>query len=306
MIYLVVILSLSVIFFISTQTMWFHPKPRKDILEKKYSAHKDFFLKSEGNKNLIIALHGMYSLPQTFKEFAHFIATDGWDLFAPVLPNAALNAEDLKKQESYQWLESLRVAFHKVVTAGENYDKIVLLGHSQGGALAMAISPSVGYLSGVALVAAPLHMIPRKYPFLKRISFMISGLLYFFIPSRGGGSVRPPNPKLAEIEDTSGGEGYFHVLTLHSMKLGLRLIRKNLHLIEHPIFLGYEKNDETVEFCDSFDIIKKKVSSSKIQTCVTETPRDLHPFSRKHRLFSYLPVKDKLFSGLRAFLRDVV
>ncbi|MGL5722132.1 MAG: alpha/beta hydrolase [Brevinema sp.] len=306
MIYGVIILGiLLVILFITTQTMWWHPKPRKDILEKPYSAYHDFNLKTEGNKNLIVALHGMYAHPDSFKEFAGFIAPEGWDLYAPVLPNAALSAEDLKKQESYQWLESVRVAFHKVAVAGEGYDKIVLLGHSQGGALSMAISPAIGYLSGLALVAAPLHMLPKRYNFWRRIAFYLSGILYFILPSHGGGSVRPTNPEFAKVEDITGGEGYFHVLTLHSMELGLRHLRKNLHRIEHPLFLGYEKNDETVEFVDSFDVIKKKVRSPKIHEFVSETPKDLHPFSRKHRLFSYVPVKNQLFSELKAFLKDI-
>ena len=302
MIYVVIFLVVGAILLITTQTMWFHPRPRKDILEKPCSAHEDFLLKTEGNKSLVIALHGMYALPKSFEEFAHVIAPDGWDLYAPVLPNAAMSAEDLRKQESYQWLESIRVAFHKVATSGEGYDKIVLMGHSQGGALTMAIAPAIGYLSGVVLVAAPLQMLPKKYPFWRRIAFGFSGLLYFLIPSHGGGSIRPANAELAAVEDTNGGEGYYHVLTLHSMSLGLRTLRKNLHLIDQPLFLGYEKNDETVEFSDSFEIIKKSVRSQKIHTFVSETPKDLHPFSRKHRLFSYVPVKDKLFSELRTFL----
>lgn len=295
-----------VLIYLSTCTLVLHPRPRKDLLFKPYTQYPDVRIKTEGNKNIVIALHGMYSHPDTFKELGERIAPLGWDLFAPVLPNSARSSEDLRSQEIYQWEELLQAAFHRAVLSVEGYEKVVLLGHSQGGALALTLAPSLGFLSGLAIVAAPLHMAHPKKPFVRTLGLRFSGLLHFLIPKHGmkTDKISPEVRKeLAKIEDTVGGDGYFFGLTLHSMSLGLRKMRRRLHLITHPLFLAYEKNDGTVSFKDYLEL-KTKVGSKNISECITETPESLHPYAKKHRLFSYVAVKESLYKALGQFLRD--
>lgn len=305
MIYALVLIPL-VLAYLSICTLVLHPRPRKDLLFKPYSQHPDLQMKTKGNKNIVLALHGMYSHPDTFKELGERIAPLGWDLFAPVLPNSARSAEDLRSQEIYQWEELLQAAFHRAVLSVEGYEKVVLLGHSQGGALALTLAPSLGFLSGLAIVAAPLHMAHPKSLLVRTLGLRLSGLLHFLVPSHGMKADKMPpgvRENLAKIEDTVGGDGYFFGLTLHSMNLGLRKMRRRLHLIGQPLFLAYEKNDGTVAFKDYLEL-KKKVGSKNISECITETPESLHPYSKKHRLFSYVAVKETLYKALEQFLRE--
>lgn len=294
-----------IFFVLSTQTLLLHPRARKDILSKAYTKYPDLLLKKAENKNLVIALHGMYSHTGTFQEFGEKILPLGWDLFAPVLPNSSQNSKDLQDQEIYQWEESLRVAFHKIVLNCEAYEKIVLMGHSQGGALALTLAPSLGFIDGLAVVAAPLHMTNPKNSFWKKLSIPLTGFLHFIIPGHGAKVSSSQYEDIADVEDIIGAEGYFYGLTIHSMILGLRKTRKRLDRIIQPLFLGYEKNDKTVSFQDYLEI-KAKVKSPKIVECISETPEERHPSSQKHRLFSYKPVKDKLHQDLILFLKELL
>lgn len=303
MIGMVVFIIFLIFVVLSTQTLLFHPRSRKDILTTSYSSNKDFWLKN-GNSKLLIMLHGMYSSPATFEQFAQLVHRQDWDVYAPVLPNSSNSVDELKDQPAFLWEDSLRVAFQKIIVSTENYKDIVLCGHSQGGSIALTLAPSLVFLKAVAVVAAPMHLIGPQNSWLRNIGIFLSGFLYFLLPKHGMDTPVKYQKERAFVEDTFGSEGFYYGLTLHSMNLGLAKTRKQLHLIKQPLFLAYEKGDRITDF-DDFLLIKRKVESSFVREIVFDTPRSEEPYSKRHKLFSYKPVKDKLFCELSAFLREI-
>lgn len=288
---------------LSTQTLLFHPKPRKDILTIPYSSNKDFWLKN-GNPKLLIMLHGMYSSPATFESFAQLAHRQGWDVYAPVLPNSSNSVDELKNQQAFLWEDSLRVAFQKIIVSTENYKDIVLCGHSQGGSIALTLAPSLLFLKAIAVVAAPMHLIGPQNSWLRNVGIFLSGFLYFLLPKHGMDTPVKYQKELSLVEDSFGSEGFYYGLTLHSMNLGLAKTRKQLHMIKQPVFLAYEKGDRITNFND-FLLIKRKIKSLFVREIVFDTPCSEEPYSKRHKLFSYKPVKDKLFNELSVFLREI-
>ncbi len=303
MIIFLVILFIIVLL-ITTQTMWWHPKPHKDILHKPFSSHMDFWNKNSDNKNLLICLHGMYSHPTIYQELSDIVVDEGWDVYAPVLPNASQSPEELSKQIDYQWLDSFKVALHRSLIHNQNYEKIVLLGHSQGGALALSIAPSLPFLSGLIVVAAPDNIIHKKNSLKKNIGIALSGLLYFLVPKRGLFMKNRNTPEKSLVEGTQHPREFYFGLTLHSMRLGLKQTRKNLKNISTRTLLIYEKGDRVVDF-SSFENIFQSILPAK-DKLILETPLELEPYSNRHRLLSYIYTKDQVFDKVSDFLRDSI
>lgn len=298
-----IFLLITIIILITTQTLWWHPKPHNDILHKDFSTHKDLWIKKSGNKNLLIMLHGMYSCPNIFEEAANHFVNSGWDVFAPVLPNASTTPSELSNQQSYQWEDSIKVAFHRSLIYNQGYEKIALGGHSQGGSIALTIAPSLPFLSGLIIVASPLNLIHKKTSFWRKIGLIFSGLLYFLVPKKG------LFLKIKNSEEKSLVEGgnhhpkeFFFSLTLHSMKLGLKKTCKFLSRIQTPSLLIYEKGDRTTNFDDT-KILTKNIPNSTL--CTLNTPLSLDPFSGRHKLFSYIHTKNQVIEEIDSFLKQI-
>ncbi len=300
-----IILSTFILFFIiSTKTLWFCPKVRKNILESNYSSNEDIWVKKEGNKKVLIFFHGMYSSPENFREFANYTVKEGWDVYLPVLPNSSNSNTELIAQGAYQWEESLQVAYHKAIVHNKDYEAIFLGGHSQGGAIALSIAPSLTFLKALIIVAAPMRLTHGKYSLSKNLGMVLSGFLSFFLPNKGVVMKNRNADKQALVENHPPHyESFYHGLTLHSMNLGLKRTRKSLQSIKTPVFLAYEKGDRLVDFKDS-TFVKNSVSSPIVKETVFDTPLALEPYSKRHALFSYIHTKDRLFEEIIDFLKS--
>ncbi|MGL5722133.1 MAG: alpha/beta hydrolase [Brevinema sp.] len=286
---------------VSTRTLWLHPRPRPNILARTYTAYPDLVFQTAGNKNLVVALHGMYANPWVFEELGQRLSNQGWDLFAPALPNATISSDDLRRQEVYQWKESLQVAKAKVVSSTNGYDRVVILGHSQGGALALVIASQVPELDGVAVVSAPLFL-EYKNDWFRNFLIQSAGFFYFFTPNHGVALGKEPPEELAQLEDTRGGGTYVYGLTAHSMRLGLKNeVIPSLPKITMPLFAAYEVRDHTVSF-DNLELLTNRINSITKDVLVTDSSEDKAGISTQHKLFSYIYTKEILHQRIEKFL----
>lgn len=302
---LTLVLILVLIFIvISTQTLWLQQKPKKDILTAGFTTHKDIWTKKEGNTSLMIMLHGMYSQPNIFNETAKKVSEHGWDVYAPVLPNSSESYEDLKSQEGYLWEDSLKVAFQRALIHNQGYQKIVLAGHSQGGALALTIAPSLPFLTGLISVATPVNLIHNKNSFIRNLGIRLSGLMIFLIPKKGITLKSRFSEERKALEGHSSPKEFHFGITLHSMHLGLKQTRKNIHHITTPCLLIHEKGDIIAPFADCV-FVKKNISSTSLKEVVFDTPMSLDPYSKRHKLFNYIHTKEKVVQAISNFLKTL-
>ncbi len=302
---IIIILTLVIIFVvITTQTLWLHQKPKKDILTTKFSTHEDIWTKKEGNTSLMIILHGMYSQPNIFDETAKKVSEHGWDVYAPVLPNSSDSYEDLSSQEGYQWEDSLKVAFQRALIHNQGYQKIVLAGHSQGGSLALTIAPSLPFLNGLISVATPMNIIHNKNSFIRNLGVRLSGFLIFFIPKKGITLKSKYSKEREALEGHCSPQEFHFGLTLHSMNLGLKQTRKNLHHITTPCLLIHDKGDgiATVDDCI---FVNNNISSDSIKKVILDTPLSVDPYSKRHKLFNYIHTKDQVVQEISDFLKTL-
>ncbi|MGL4394302.1 MAG: alpha/beta hydrolase [Brevinema sp.] len=268
----------AIFLYLMTQTMIFYPKSTEAVFDKKYSSTEDFWYKKEGNKKIVVALHGMYSDPTVYQHLVPEITKEGYDFYAPTLPNSALTTEELMAQDPYQWDDSLRVALKKILAHSGTYDEVVLLGHSQGGSLAMTLAPSLPFLKKLVIVASPISLVNKDLGFKKNLQVIFSGFMHFN-KRHGIAMTNQADPALKD---------WYFALTIHSFKLGLRRTFKNLHKIDTPTLLVYEKYDQTVPYSNS-DKIMTQIPHVERVTFSTPLSPDV-PGSR-HDILNFDPIK---------------
>ncbi|MGL4561411.1 MAG: alpha/beta hydrolase [Brevinema sp.] len=289
MIYYMISISLFIFMLLMTQTMLFFPNSTEKIFTEQYSSTKDIWYKKTGNKNLVIALHGMYGYPSVFNELGKTLLQKDWDMYAPTLPNSVEIESELTTQRPYQWNDSLKVALRKILEHSGNYENIVLLGHSQGGSLAMALAPSLSFIKHLVVIASPINLLNKHFSLTKNIQIIFSGLVHF--TKKKGLFVKSHiNP---EAKD------WYFGLTIHSFQMGLKETRKHLHDITAKTLLIYEKSDPTVPFSNM-----KKISEKihHVEMKVFDTPLDQEITGSRHDLLNFEPIKEQVIDTIIKFI----
>ncbi|MGL4367011.1 MAG: alpha/beta hydrolase [Brevinemataceae bacterium] len=288
-------------FYISAKTMIFRKKSTKDLFKKKYTHNEDIWIKKEGNKNLLVILHGMYSNPKIFEEFGHYICSEGWDVFLPALPNSSNSQEDLMNQDVFPWDDSVKIAFQKTVVYTNGYEKFALAGHSQGGSLAMAIAPSLDYLSGVIIAGSPISLLNKHNKFSTNFGICMSGLCSLF--PKFGVKLKKHSQNTLETNPLFQPKNFYYALTLHSMQQGLARVKKNLKNITQPCLLIYDKNDTVINITNSI-VIKQNIQSSIVKTKIVDSS-DRESTINSHYLFNNPVVKNEVFEEIKIFLNSL-
>lgn len=291
------------LFLITNYTMLLHPRTRHNPNIEDYACMNDVWQKKPGNKKLVIFLHGMYSCPDMFRFIAESLKDSEWDVYMPALPACSRTLEDLIKCGPWSWDESLAVAMEKVKSQEGKYETIVLGGHSQGGALTLAIGPKLHFLKALIVIAGPVNLYGPRMTLFHNVGIGLSGFLHFIV-GKGVKMKFRDTPERREVEDVSSIEGLVYPLTLHTFKRGLVHVREHLSEIKVPIFLAYEKGDQLVDFAN-YEYVRSHVSSEFIYDKVFATPKQKEPHGNRHLLPVYEPVKNELIASIKEFLSQL-
>ena len=280
----------------------FHPKMRKNILQLKYSSTEDLWFRKEGNKKLVVFLHGMYSTPSTFETLATLLLEKGFDVYAPSLPASALTLEELKIVGPWTWEESLFIINYKLDLISQDYETTILGGHSQGGSLAMTVGTERDF-DALIVIASPTSLYGTHLKLYENIAIYLAGLLKYILP-HGAPSPVPHTEERKSLEKFCDAEGVTYPLTLYTFKKGLTHLRKNLYKIKIPLFIAYCKQDSLVGFF-SRDMIKNNVSSPKIEELIFDIPKDKEPYGRKHQLLNYSETREDTNNAIIDFVERI-
>ncbi|MDK2818294.1 MAG: alpha/beta fold hydrolase [Spirochaetota bacterium] len=291
-----------ILFLLLNHTIVFHRKLRLNVFTEKYSHTKDLWFKKDGNTKLIIFLHGMFSTPSTFEDLAEILLLKGWDVYIPTLPASAISREDLQSIGSWAWKESLIIIREKINSLPNNYQKVVLGGHSQGGSLAMNIATERSF-DGLIVVSSPVNLYGNHLKLWQNIAIYLSGLLSFVFPNGVLESI-PYQQERAEVEKLCDAEGIQYPYTIHTFKKGLKILRQNLYKIKMPLFLAYCKGDILVNF-KNLELIKNSVSSKKIIEKTYDISFEEEPYGFRHQLLNYSKTKNDLNVSIVSFLENL-
>lgn len=320
-----IIASVILFFLIANYTMLLHPRTRHNPNIEDYACMNDVWQKTPGNKKLVIFLHGIYCSPNMFRFIAESLEDSEWDMYMPALPTCSRTLEDLIKCGPWSWDESLAVAMEKVKSQEDKYETIVLGGHSQGGALALALGPKLHFLKALIVIAGPVNLYGPRMTFLHNAGIALAGFLHFIVKIGVKMQSRHTTER-RKVKDVSSIEDlvypltlqafkrirpdvYFAVipglpLTLYTFKRGLVHVRGHLNEIKVPIFLAYEKSDQLVDFAN-YEYVRANVSSEFIYDKIFSTPQNQKSYGNRHLLPVYKPVKKELIASIKEFLSQL-
>lgn len=278
-------------------------KPIRDnLFALHYSDQQDLWFRKSGNKKLIVFLHGMYSTPSTFEDYAARWTQKNpeWDVYCPALPAGTKDTEILAQLGPWTWNESIAVAGEKFRKSAEGYDTVILGGHSQGGSLSLAIAPNFNFIKAVIIIASPLYLGGKTLSWDENFGIYIADLLCLLAP-KGIYKAIGHTKRRQALEKHCDAEGLVFPLTISTFKKGLRQMRPRLKEITVPLFMSYCMQDTLVDFGNA-ERLAAEVGSKLVVRKVFDIPKKKEPYGRKHQLLNYTETREGLSSALDDFL----
>ena len=207
-----------------------------------------------GGQIAILLIHGFSGSPVSVKPWAEQLHQSGFTVNVPRLPGHGSNWNEMNQTRWEEWFAEVENKFRELKS---RHQRVFVAGFSMGGALSLRLATIYrNEIEGILLVNPSIgddRLIMRLVPFLK-----------YFIPSvKGRGTdVAAPNPPRHSYGRTP-------LRALHSLQKLWRVVRRDLHLIDQPLMIGYSINDHVVNPKFS-EILIDNVSSMDIREVVFE------------------------------------
>ena len=207
-----------------------------------------------GGQIAVLLIHGFSGSPLSVKPWAEKLHQSGFTVNVPRLPGHGSNWNEMNQTRWEEWFAEVENKFRELKS---RHQRVFVAGFSMGGALSLRLATIYrNEIEGILLVNPSIgddRLIMRLVPFLK-----------YFIPSvKGRGTdVAAPNPPRHSYGRTP-------LRALHSLQKLWRVVRRDLHLIDQPLMIGYSINDHVVNPKFS-EILIDNVSSMDIREVVFE------------------------------------
>ena len=233
-----------------------------------------------GNKTLVILLHGFTASPFEMKEFGFYLHENmGCSIKIPLLAGHGQN-EQILNQTSY--LEFIRPIEELIIAEKKNYEKIILIGMSMGGSIALYIASKIK-IDSVICLATPIFL-----PFSVR--FLRLALLFKENINKNGGPDIADKNMVNELVSLNK----IPLKALLEFKIMLKkLVQPNLKKVKAPLLLFHSINDHTIYY-RNMKYIKNNVSSELIET---------HTLQKSFHILSLDYDKDFIFKSTEDFIK---
>lgn len=202
------------------------------------------FLK--GSETGILFIHGFTGSAYEGKDFAAYFAEKGYTIWVPLLPGHGTKPDDLI---DVSWKDWYSHAEDCLVKFKEQCQKIIVVGQSMGGALALTLAAHYS-VDAVITLAGAVFLIDwrlRLLPVARRF-------LRYQYKSRG------PDISNKEVKRNSASYRKYPLKSIDDLLQILSFARENLPGIKDPLLLIHSKFDHTVTF-KNMDYIYNHVSS---------------------------------------------
>jgi carboxylesterase len=102
--------------------------------------HQPFVIRSPHNHILLFYIHGLMGSPLEFHRYANALAGQGFDFQAVLLPGHGSDGLAFARSNAAQWLNHVVCQLSLI---RQDYDKVILIGHSMGALLALSTTERV-------------------------------------------------------------------------------------------------------------------------------------------------------------------
>ncbi len=231
-------------------------KPCFDDINDQETADQNaqpFFIRPHNRNGIgVVVIHGFLASPAEVRGFADRLAQNGFTTIGVRLKGHGTSPKDLRETSWQEWYESV-VRCYKIM---QGYtDRIMLVGFSTGGALALQLAADQpDGLEAIAVVSVPIKFRDAKMMFVPLVHG--TNKLVGWLSSYEG--VRPFLQNVPEHPDINYQN--IPVRGLYELRLLIGELEKRLADVHCPTLILQGDNDPTVD-PKSAEIIYKKLSS---------------------------------------------
>lgn len=217
-----------------------------------------------------LVVHGFASSPGEVRWLAQHLAEAGFTTLAPRLPGHGTAARDLRRARRHDWLNALRDA-HAVLRG--QCERIVVIGHSMGGLLALRLARDCE-VAGVAVLASPVRFNSRLIHYARWLKY---GLIYTDQTDRSGLDAIVREEQARRGEPVTGRVRYDRWATSAVAELYAlaQEVDARLPELNAPLLLVYSEGDQTAPPFNGERIRQRAASPEKTLTVLQRSGHNL-------------------------------
>ncbi len=180
----------------------------------------------------LLLIHGFTGSPSELRRLGYYLNDLGYTVNAILLPGHGTTPEDMIRTGRYDWSGHVLRSYDTMDAGRARGGKIVAIGHSMGGLLALELAMK-RRLDGVVSLAAPIYLSSRKTA--------LALLLQYFIKyvERRPMSAAPLIEEACTYDKTP-------VRCVVDLRKLIKLVKAGLDQVSAPIFVGQGEKDGMV------------------------------------------------------------
>lgn len=254
----------------------------KDFLEVKQMYNKEELTKPfffQGGEIGILLVHGFSACPVDMQPLGEKLNSFGYTTCAPLLSGHGLTPEEMRKTSWKDWVRSADQALeHLKETSG----KVIAVGHSMGGLIALSLA-SQGKLNSVISINAPIVYRERGLHFVDRL---LGKQEYIEKPKRD-----------SEISINREGLPHFSytkvpVECVVSLNKAITPVQNELRKIKCPSLIIQSLEDKAIH----------PRSGRMIEKSITNCPKDVIYWAKEDHYLTLSSQRNELAERIHSFL----
>lgn len=193
----------------------------------------------EGDRGAVLCLHGFSGTPYEVKPIALELNRRGYRVLCPLLIGHGRGNDALANSRWEDWLISAKFAFDKLA---RDWDKVMIVGFSMGGLLALKLAHERGgRVQGVAALAPAFELDTVSGVGLRLIKKLGIANWLPHMPKSGGPDVSDP-----DIGYTMPSNDKMPIAAAQSILIGQESVSEIANRLMVPVWIFQGKQDHTV------------------------------------------------------------
>lgn len=202
----------------------------------------------------VVLVHGFTGNPRATRPMAQVLNEAGFSVDAIRLPGHGTTPRDMG---TTRWADWRTAVTHAVDRALREHDRVVLVGHSMGGTLALDLAGSRDDVAGCVAINAIIEEPPSP---LARLA----PVLQYIVPMLPREAVGLPRDDIARPDVSE--DAYLRVpsKSAHSLMQALPAVRASLATLSAPLLIISSRVDNTVATVNG-DLIEREAASDDVR-----------------------------------------
>lgn len=213
---------------------------------------KPFIYENKNAKTMVIFIHGIIEGPAQFRAFIKILEEENFSYSAVLLDGHGQSGKDFARSNKLKWIDSVE---KEILKHKDNYENIILVGHSMGGLLSILLGLKYkDKVKSLVLIATPLKVFVRY-------KMIVSSLKVAFGRVKEEDGLSQIAQKAISVERCSLVTYLTWIPRYIDLFSLITLAKKQLKNLNMPTLIVQSKDDELVSY-NSLKVFKDKLKNN--------------------------------------------